>query len=327
MKQEMPLITIAIPTCNRAAILKKALDSLLPQVKEFASKVEVLISDNGSTDNTGEAIEYYQSAYPDLTVVHNHNKSNLGFFGNARICRELSRGQYMWLLSDDDFVVGGIVARVVSTLNEGNIAFIHLKNNPNLTHLKETTLIRNECIKRMNFNLGLISSGIFLNDKQNDEELFKKYDQSPFIGLIMLLRSTERFATIRIIEGNCLVGPNAPHCLQSAPAFFDAFVRGMDDVIEYMRWIGLGEADIGYYRRVYLIRIICRHYIYSKISRMDAPASVRTAEFEEIDAMVRKFYSDLLSFWLLFYPLTLFPGSIMRGAVVVYRKCRTLYAT
>lgn len=55
-----PLLSICIPTYDRAELLRSALLSLAPQVKEMADEVEVIISDNCSTDSSKGAVDWAQ---------------------------------------------------------------------------------------------------------------------------------------------------------------------------------------------------------------------------------------------------------------------------
>ena len=51
-----PLVSICIPTYNRANIIKKAIDSALSQTYK---NIEVIVVDNASTDNTDEIVASY----------------------------------------------------------------------------------------------------------------------------------------------------------------------------------------------------------------------------------------------------------------------------
>ena len=64
-----PLLSICIPTYNRAEYLKKSLESLVGQ--ESFSEIEVVISDNCSTDNTQEVIAEFQKVYPNIAYFRN----------------------------------------------------------------------------------------------------------------------------------------------------------------------------------------------------------------------------------------------------------------
>lgn len=62
------LLTIAIPTYNGAKTIANMLEILLPQCDE---RVEILISDNASTDNTKLIIDKYIEKYENIRYVRN----------------------------------------------------------------------------------------------------------------------------------------------------------------------------------------------------------------------------------------------------------------
>ncbi len=64
-----PLLSICIPTYNRAYILKESLDSLVSQNR--FSEIEVVISDNCSTDCTQEVVAEYVKKYPNIRYFRN----------------------------------------------------------------------------------------------------------------------------------------------------------------------------------------------------------------------------------------------------------------
>lgn len=94
------LLTISIPTYNGAGTIRNLLDVLIPQCDD---RVEVLICDNASTDNTGEIIEEYVEKYPFLE--HIRNTKNIGPDSNFILCMTKATGKYTLLLSDDDILV------------------------------------------------------------------------------------------------------------------------------------------------------------------------------------------------------------------------------
>jgi acetyltransferase-like isoleucine patch superfamily enzyme len=60
------LLSICIPTKNRAKILFQSLESLVAQpIFMNTDKIEIVISDNASTDNTQEIVEYFIKRYPN----------------------------------------------------------------------------------------------------------------------------------------------------------------------------------------------------------------------------------------------------------------------
>lgn len=107
------LLTIAIPTYNRASYLGSQLERLCAQNNE---RVAVLVSDNGSTDNTTEVVQTYRGRMSNLFYIRNHD--NIGFDRNLLKLYEACSSEYIWFLSDDDVVHADAVARVLVFLSE-----------------------------------------------------------------------------------------------------------------------------------------------------------------------------------------------------------------
>jgi glycosyltransferase involved in cell wall biosynthesis len=65
MMCKLPLLSICIPTYNRAELLKNCVESIVINY-DFDEEVEVVISDNASDDNTLEICEMFASKYPNV---------------------------------------------------------------------------------------------------------------------------------------------------------------------------------------------------------------------------------------------------------------------
>lgn len=113
-----PLLTLAIPTYNRADTLDKLLTILLPQLAEFPGEVELIVSDNASPDNTLEIVELQRRAYDHAGIPFHiiRNPQNLGPDGNFLGCFRRATGTFFWICGDDDLIVPGGVAQVLALL-------------------------------------------------------------------------------------------------------------------------------------------------------------------------------------------------------------------
>ena len=90
-----PLITIGIPTYNRAALVKACVLSALAQ---SYPNIEVLVSDNASTDDTLAVLQ----SVNDKRLRVLANTENIGAVGNFNTCVQEARGEYLVLASDDN---------------------------------------------------------------------------------------------------------------------------------------------------------------------------------------------------------------------------------
>ena len=89
----MPLVTAAIPTYNRARFLAAALESVFAQT--FAD-YEVVVVDDGSTDETPAVLEQY------LDRIRYFRQENTGRSGARNACIRAARGRYISFLDSDD---------------------------------------------------------------------------------------------------------------------------------------------------------------------------------------------------------------------------------
>ena len=75
---QTPLLSICIPTYNRAEYLEKSLDSLVNQ--ENFSQIEVVISDNASTDATSDVCRKFTERYPNIFYTETRTTFTIEIF-------------------------------------------------------------------------------------------------------------------------------------------------------------------------------------------------------------------------------------------------------
>ena len=92
-----PLVSIGIPVFNGERFINQALDALRAQTYD---NLELVISDNASTDSTGEICREYASK--DRRIKYFRNPVNVGLYENFRRVVTLATGEYfMWAAADD----------------------------------------------------------------------------------------------------------------------------------------------------------------------------------------------------------------------------------
>jgi glycosyltransferase involved in cell wall biosynthesis len=110
----MPRVTVAIPVYNGADLLPKAIESVLAQThKDF----EILIHDDGSTDNTIEVA----SSYP-VKIIHS---SNVGPAEGRKKMIEQSQSELIGLLDHDDEWLPELLEKSVAKIDAENLDFVH----------------------------------------------------------------------------------------------------------------------------------------------------------------------------------------------------------
>lgn len=94
-----PLISICIPTYNGEEYLTQCIESCINQTYD---NYEIIICDDGSSDNSVSIIELYSSK--DLRIKFFKNDKNLGLVGNWNKCIELSSGEWIKFVFQDDYI-------------------------------------------------------------------------------------------------------------------------------------------------------------------------------------------------------------------------------
>ena len=114
-----PLVTIAIPTFSRYHYLKEAVASALTQSYE---NIEVLIGDDGNNLLINKWCE--QQAEQCSKIRYVKNPRNLGLAGNWNSLADLSRGEYLIIIGDDDRLLPQFVSKCVeAVLPDGAVVF------------------------------------------------------------------------------------------------------------------------------------------------------------------------------------------------------------
>ena len=109
MHKSFPLVTIGIPTYNRAnSTLSLAINSACNQ--DYPN-LEIIVSDNCSFDNTKEIV----NAFNNERIKYIRQKINIGANNNYNACLNAAKGVYFLLLHDDDLIDDDFVSTCLRT--------------------------------------------------------------------------------------------------------------------------------------------------------------------------------------------------------------------
>ena len=115
----LPRLSIVIPTVNRAYCVGKAIESALAQTYPH---IEIIVSDNGSTDGTQEVLAKYDD--PRLRKYHRAETVPSSAHGNFLL--DSARGEFFLGLSDDDFLEPSFAEKVMALFDRHrDLAFVY----------------------------------------------------------------------------------------------------------------------------------------------------------------------------------------------------------
>lgn len=132
-----PILSVCIPSYNRAELLRSALLSVLPQLDEIDGEAEVIVSDNCSTDHTRQVAEWAERYGK---IRYHCNPENIGMCRNLVLPPDqLANGEYCWVVGDDDLIRPGALKKIVSVLKQHpEVEYVFA----NFAHLEQSELVK-----------------------------------------------------------------------------------------------------------------------------------------------------------------------------------------
>lgn len=312
------LLSICIPTWNRAETLNVALNLLLEQIDALDGYlVEIVISDNASTDNTWEVISFYNKKYPKIPFMLNRNIENLGFYGNFKVCRELSNGKYIWLLSDDDHLIKkDSLIKIIDVLKVGKYDSIYLDTRNGKGENEEIStkdmFVRYMCL------LTLISTIIFKNNKNYDNYIYHNFNGNAFLGLLFFYSSINLKSGLSYILKDEYFNKGAAK--PTGYNWFDVFINHQVDTLNYLSYLESSNKYNDKYKTSTLRYHIRRSYVkYKTQNALDTGNFVYTSLSEINKSLFRRFNTNIY-FWINIFPLIILPKFVLVFLYKVFKK-------
>ena len=177
-------VSICIPTKNFGEFIGETLKSIIDQ---SVDGLEIVVVDGGSTDNTYDVVKNFKEKFPDLYYFQ-QEKAN-GVDKDLATAIKFARGDYCWLMSADDVLKPGAVARIFEEIDLGLN-----------TYLYNRTL----CDK----NLQPVDDNFWLNDDVDDtivhfsnrSEIIKYFNTAKSLGALFSYISSIVFSRLNWLE-------------------------------------------------------------------------------------------------------------------------------
>ena len=316
-----PLVSIAIPTYNRGALLERTLASILAQLPD---DFEVVICDTGSTDDTCTRL---------ARIARNNLRVSVFSFG-ARLSLdeallrllELSRGEYIWFFSSDDRMQPGatqaVRERIVSSRERPALVYI----NQEIVNETGETLIASqvglerdldfengrEILSRLGLNLGFLSASVIPLERARRVASARDFIGTRSLNLHLYLECLLEGGRALYIAKPLVQARRA----SGAPpySYSQVFVSGIVNILTHARQRGFGKSHI--YRAMH--RIIATQYLRLAVSwRADDPA-----ELARTFPVMRRVCWKYPAFWLLVVPVRMAPRWLVRGIRNLLREWR-----
>lgn len=113
----MDKLSIVIPAYNAANVIERCLDSILDQ--DYHIDVEIIVVNDGSTDNTVEILARYEKQYPNIFRII--SKENGGQAAARNLGKDMASGDWLWFCDADDYIMKNGLSYVLDNFVDSSI--------------------------------------------------------------------------------------------------------------------------------------------------------------------------------------------------------------
>lgn len=236
MNNSSPLLSICIPTYNRIKYLTRLLNSILPEVSQFGNKVEIIINDNASVDNTKETIELMLKDHPSIRYYRNTDNQGADF--NISDVFNKAQGRFAWVIGDDDYLLPGALLHIISVLSKHlstDIVYLNSKTHQDDCYVTKAeqidyTVIRDKILFASKVGVYFtFISGIIINKVKNNcpQKLILKYKNTSLIQLSWVYNSLKNGNEFIIINSKYV---NVQPDNSGGYKFFTVFSKNFSEI-------------------------------------------------------------------------------------------------
>ena len=173
MTNSAPKLSICIATFKRGKFIGRTLDSIL---KQMQPNVEIVIVYGASPDNTSEVMAKYTLNHPEISYFR--EEENSGVDADFDKAVGYAKGDFCWLMTDDDLLKPDAIKTVLSSLNEEDDLVIV---NSEVRNVDLSQVFENQ---RLKFQTDRV-----YNSPKNDELFADTAGYLSFIGCVVIRRS------------------------------------------------------------------------------------------------------------------------------------------
>lgn len=314
------LISICIPTFNRANYLEEAIESILPQL---GRDTEFLVYDTGSTDHTRDLMKQFTRQSANIRYLR--VETRLGVDETLLLLLEESRGEYIWFFGSDDVLKEGAVQKIRGRILRAPERPTLIYVNHEIVDIKRRLLIASQvgtqrdreysegwrAVPWLELNLGYISACVLHRGRALAVRSASEFIGSRWVSMHLYLCSLVSGGSLQYIGQPLFEARRNP---SACSEYAEVFVRQVDRILRDARRRGYPRHAI-YRTRDRICRSQYFRFVFSW--RCDNPDDLART-FPEI---LRAFWM-CPSLWFLLIPARIAPPRLARAVRESLRQWR-----
>jgi abequosyltransferase len=324
----MLMLSICIPTYNRAIMLAELLDSIIAQ--ELEDEIEVVVSDDASRDDTVAVVESYNDRIKNYKFIS--QPKNLGMMPNFLAVAAAASGEYIWLMGDDDCLEIGGARRVLDALRRwpnvvglsvGAIDYdatmttpIGAREMPPTSVVQGVGAVFSGMIETLGYASSIIIRRVLWNAHVNDPRV--REANHYYVHVVILGGAIGMDGKWGVVEEPCVRYRTANDQLKAAFGWLERLsidVRGYNAIADALfKNDPLVHSAM---RRRILDTHILAHILNAKSIVGRTPSVMKASFF-----LMREYY-NFRSYWTRVLPVLIAPNMLIRMARLGYRRFAT----
>ncbi len=310
----MPILSVCIPTYNRHDFLMK---NLLYFKNHNSSDIEIIISDNASSDGTYEDVLNFINGNCLSNFRYFRNTENIGPDANFKKALSYSNGTFSYLLGDDDFLKDDFLDIVVPFLVRNQyVSFVSLASQKMLKKSNDGNLSKTFCNDQLEQFLVDVGPNItFMSLMIFNKEIMKKvlsedfhYEKNLFQSFLVVSTINHQAMSNFCILYYCPFVYNGKTSASNYN-FYDVFINKVISLYSY----ALPNKSLHYVYFLYgksFMKFLLKFTIVLKAINVDL----------KIDKKTFNVLKHFVSFWVLLFPIYLVPNKVFSVLYRVYKR-------
>lgn len=200
--------SILIPVWNQEQLVIRALEHI-PRRDD----IEVLVRDDGSTDNTLSAVIEYRETHKDFPLTVYFNGKNLGLYATMNLLLADSKGEYFHQHNSDDYVDTQVYSELIDMLDGMDVLTMDLRINDGTVWPVNESTNRIHCAQAIRFIRKEFVDGLKFNEQMKaaadwyyNEDMLKRNPKIVYSGKVAYMYNFPREGSLVNLRARGIIG-------------------------------------------------------------------------------------------------------------------------